>query len=197
MGRLDLKRAAIIEDSDILKVEETAEGILAEVRERTAEMGLTIYPKPRELPEPLDTLDVSRLSNEELGIIHMRYTAYAAYTVSELAQYEVAYRTASIQLKRITAKLRTTLYAKEGVTKAEVPDLVKENSVYIKYEIESVKLFAMRETVESHYKAFSKSADAVSRIITIRGIDQRNEENGANIQNRKRSSTTRFGGARG
>lgn len=198
MPKLDLSKVAVISEED-LPFEAQAEGILAQVAEDLQGMGLVPYPKPREVPPALDDVDISAMSNEEIGILHMRYTAYSAYIAGELAKYETAYRQASSNLKHLGATLRTKLYAGGGVAKNEVGDLVKEDGLYLKYETESLRLFTMKELTESHYKAFSKSADTVSRIVTIREMDQRREERGHNVGNirGKTPNRSKFGGSRG
>jgi len=195
--RLDLSKVPVITEED-LPFEAMAEGILAQVAEDLQVMGLAPYPKPRETPPALDDVDISSMSNEEIGILHMQYTAYSAYIAGELAKYETAYRQASSNLKHIAATLRTKLYSQGKIAKAEVLDRVKDDGIFLKYETESLRLFTMKELTESHYKAFSKSADTVSRIVTIREMDQRREERGHNVGNiRKTPNRAKFGGSRG
>jgi hypothetical protein len=165
MPKLDLTKAPVLND-DELKIA-SASDIIADITRRAEELGLPVYPKPKSTPEPLDAHDIENMPNPLLGKLYVHYTAYAQYVNGELAKAEAAYKIGVANQNLIKARLQATLFAKE-VPKAEVPARVKEDALFCEAELEVLKLFAAKQILEAHYKAYDKQAAALSRIISLR-----------------------------
>lgn len=161
-----------------------ADELIAEVKAKAEELGVSKYPKPRTAPPNLTELDVAELPNNQLGQIYTQYTAHAQYIYGELAHISVAHKYAVASMKQLEAKLKAKMYA-SSVPKAEVPALMREDGLHIAYELEVLRLFAMKELLEAHYRAYSKQAEALSRIIALRELEFGMQTRDAGIQNRK------------
>jgi hypothetical protein len=182
---LDLSKTALLSPEERAQFK-SAEGILEEVEERAEELGLMPYPKPTSVPESLADIDIEALTNPGLGQLFTRYTAYGQYVFGELTKSEVAYKIGVSSLKLVEAKLKTKYYGLDGITKAEVPALVKDDAFRIEYELEVLKLYAMKEILGAHYKAYSKQADALSRIISLRELEFDRDMRRNSIDSRKK-----------
>lgn len=144
--------------------------ILEDIQEQMAGMGLTEYPKPKTTPEPLGDLDLSAMENRELEGLMAKYTGYAAYVGTKLAEAEVAYKVSTAAMKAVSASLKVSLY-KDGSPKTEIDAKIQVAPEYIEYELEHLKLYATKEILDAHYKAYSRSAQAVSRTIEVRKLE--------------------------
>lgn len=184
MPKLDTSKLAILSTEEREQFGD-AQGILAQVENQAKDLGLVPYPKPSNAPDNLADMDVSVMPNNQLGQMYSQYTAHAQWVFGELTKASVAYRLGVSSLKLLEAKLKTKLYA-QNVVKAEVPALVREDHLRLEYEIEVLKLYAMKEILEAHYKAYSKQAEALSRIISLRELDFDMTTREFGINNRKR-----------
>lgn len=192
MPRLNLRGVAALEPGTEDRIHKTADSIIEEVRQQTEALGLLPYPRPTSSPHSLDKIDLEGLTNQSLGQLYIQYTAHAQYVSGEVAKIEAAYRIATANLKKIDAKLRATLFARD-TPKAEIPTRVKEDPLYVEFDAEVVKLFAMRVLLEAHYKAYDKQAAALSRIISLRELEFEQSLRESNIDSVKH----RKGKARG
>ena len=165
-------------DEDRLR---SAYEILDEVKQHVEGMGLPPYPKPTTAPQPLDTVDLETLPNNQLGQLYAKYTAYAQYVGQQLAEAEAAYKLGVSALKMLEAKLKTRLFG-EGKPKVEVPALVRDNEVFVEGELEVLKLYAMKAILDAHYTAYDKQAAALSRIVEIRKLEFEKEIRDAGIR---------------
>lgn len=166
---LDLRGTPVASKS----AKETAQkafDVLAEIQEQVAMMGLPDYPKPTNAPRPLSDIDVGSLSNRELETQMTSYVAYAMYVMPKVAEAEASYKIAVANLKKITANLKVGLF-KDKTSKAEIDARVTDSPEYQEYELETLKLFAIKEILDSHYKAYSKQASALSRVIELRKLE--------------------------
>jgi hypothetical protein len=170
MPKPDLTKVPIISQA-VKKDVQSAREILDDVIQQAKELGLSEYPKPKSSPPSLADIDVSTMPNSELGQLYTQYTAHAQWVFGQVVQAEVGYKIGVANLKKIEAQLKTKLFAMEDVTKAEVPSLVKDDPVRTEHEFEVLKLFAMKEILDAHYKAYNKQAEALSRIISLRELD--------------------------
>lgn len=169
MPRIDLGKTAVL-SSEEQEQFKTAQEIIDEIEDQVASKGLAKYPRPAGEPADLTQLDITTMSNNELGQHFIRYTAFAQYVFGDLANIQASYRIGIASLKLIEANLKSKLFARE-VAKAEIPAMVREDPIRVEYELEVLRLFAMKEILEARYKAYQRSADALSRIIEIRKLD--------------------------
>jgi hypothetical protein len=137
-------------------------------------MGLPEYPKPKTAPEPLCDIDVGALTNRELETQMANYVAYAMYIAPKLAEAEAAYKISTANMKAVAASLKVSLY-KDRVPKSEIDARVLVAPEYIEQELEHLKLYATKEILEAHYKAYSKQAGALSRFVELRKLEYEQE----------------------
>jgi hypothetical protein len=159
--------------------------ILQDIQEQVALMGIPEYPKPRNQPEAIADVDLSAMSNRELEQLLSQYTAWAAYIGTKLAEAEVAVKASDASMKAVIASLKSSLF-KDGTPKAEVDAKVKTSPQYIEYDLEHLKLYATREILDAHYKAYSRSAQAVSRNIELRKLEYEQEQRHSGVSGFKR-----------
>jgi len=185
--KIDLGKAPVL-SSDEREQYKNAQEIIDEVEAQVEAKGLTKFPRPTGEPADLTQIDVTSMSNNELGQHFIRYTAYAQYVFGDLANIEAAYKVGAASLKLIEANLKSKLFAKD-IPKVEIPALVREDPVRVEYELELLRLFAMKEILEARYKAYQRSADALSRIIELRKLDFDQSMRDANIANHRKRPT--------
>lgn len=169
MPKLDLSKTPVLSPEERAQFK-NAQDMIDEVKSRAEEMGLHKYPKPSAQPPSLADMDIAELPNSQLGQLYSQYTAHAQWVFQEYTEAEIAYKNGVASLKLLDAKLKAKLYAMD-VVKAEVPALMREDPVRVEYEMEVLKLYAMKEILGAHYKAYSKQADALSRIVEIRKLE--------------------------
>jgi len=194
--KINLNNVPLLDEEELGQFKK-ADELLEEVEAQAAKLGLLPYPKPTNVPENLADMDISELPNNQLGNLYSQYTAHAQYVNSELVKTEIAYRTATANLKQLDAKLKLKLYARD-VPKAEIPAMVREDPIRISYEMEVLKLFAMKQILEAHYKVYSRQAEALSRIIALRELEFNLSIRDSSIQNRRKDQVRRqlLGGSR-
>jgi hypothetical protein len=159
--------------------------ILAEIQEQVAQMGLPEYPRPDNVPQALADIDVGALSNRELETQMAAYIAWGAYVSTKLAEAEVAYRASTINMKAIAASLKVSLF-KDQVPKAEIDARVHVAPEYVDQELEHLKLYATKEILAAHYKAYSKQAGALSRFVELRKLEYEQEMRSQNVAGYRR-----------
>lgn len=169
MPKLDLSKTAVLTQEERSQFK-NAQDMIDEVKSKAEEMGLHKYPKPSSQPVSLADMDISELPNAQLGQLYSQYTAHAQWVFQEYTEAEIAYKNGVASLKLLDAKLKAKMFAM-GIVKAEVPALMREDPVRVEYEMEVLKLYAMKEILGAHYKAYSKQADALSRIVEIRKLE--------------------------
>ncbi|OHD24329.1 MAG: hypothetical protein A2Y38_09170 [Spirochaetes bacterium GWB1_59_5] len=177
---MNLDNAAVLSNDTVDGLKAITESIIDGVHAAMNALGLPEYPRPRSTPRPLDDAGVAGLSNPDLGQLYVEYVAYAQYVNGQLAELEAGYRIAVANLKQLDAKLKSQLFA-AGTAKAEIPALVKDNPVYLEFELEVLKLYAMKSIVDAHYRAYDKQAAGLSRVITLREMEFQQELRGAGI----------------
>lgn len=172
MTKLDLKKAAVIPASTDAEMR-SAFDIIEEVMARASEWGIEPYSKPATVPPDLSELgkDPDQLTNAELAALHLRYTAYAQFINTKLAEITAAHRIADNNLKHIIADLTNQFHVGKAVAKADVPHMVRAHSKYREYECEALKLYAMKTILDARYTSYDKQAAAISRIITVRQME--------------------------
>lgn len=159
--------------------------ILEEIQQQVKKMGLPEYPKPTTQPTPLSDLDVGALSNRELETQMASYVAYAMFLAPKLAEAEAAYKISTANMKAVAASLKVSLF-KDEVPKSEIDARVSVAPEYIEQELEHLKLFATKQILEAHYKAYSKQAGALSRIVELRKLEYEQETRQHNVGSFKR-----------
>ncbi len=179
MPGLNLKGKAVLPSDDDVRIKKTANSIIDDVDNQVRELGLPDYPHPSGVPKSLVGLDVSNMHNNDLGQLYVEYTAFAQYVLGQLARIKAAYNISLSNLKHIDAKLRIEM-VKDDVSKAEIPSRIKDHPLYTEFNIEVMKLYAMKSLLEAHYKAYTKQAAALSRIVSLRVMefDQSERERG-------------------
>lgn len=183
MPKPNLTKIPVLSD-DQKRSTQSAKDILAEIDKQAQDLGLVEYPKPRSSPVSLADLDLETLSNSGLGNLYAQYTAHAQWVYGQVARAEIGYKIGVSNLKQIEAQMKAKLFS-QNIAKAEVPALVREDALRISYEIEVLKLYATKEILEAYYKAYSKQAEALSRIISLRELDFDMTTRDMGIQGRK------------
>lgn len=183
MPRLNVSNVFDEEELETTRLD--ADTVLNDVNAQMKAMGLPDYPKPVGSPQTLSDIDVESLSNPDLGTLYTQYTAFAQYVYGQWAQAEASYKLASTNMKRLEARIKSSLLAK-GMAASKVPSAVKENGVWLEAEFETVRLYVIKTILEAHYKAYDKQASALSRIIALRELEfeKAMRENG--ITNRRK-----------
>lgn len=166
--------------------------ILQEVQEDVERMGLPEYPKPQGSPPPLGNLNPEELTNRDLEIYYTSYVSYAMYIAPKLAVAESSYKISSSNLSHIKANIEAQLYA-ASVPKSEVKTQVLNSPIWQEQELEHLKLFATKTILEAHYKAYSKQAQALSRIVELRKLEFEAEQRSNGIGGFKRSTARPMG----
>lgn len=166
--------------------------ILEAIQKQVRAMGVPDYPRPRQTPEAIADVDLSAMTNRELEQLMSQYTAWAAFMGTKLAEAEVAYKASTAAMKAVTASLRVSLL-KDGVPKNEIDAKVQTSPEYIEYDLEHLKLYAAREILDAHYKAYSRSAQAVSRNIELRKLEYEQDMRQQNVSSFKRNHLGRPG----
>lgn len=183
MPKPNMTKVPVLSDEQKRSTQSSAD-ILADIDRQSREMGLVEYPRPKSTPVSLADLDLETLTNNGLGNLYAQYTAHAQWVYGQVARAEIGYKIGVSNLKQIEAQMKAKLFASE-VPKTEVPALVREDPLRVSYEIEVLKLYATKEILTAHYKAYSKEAEALSRIISLRELDFDMTTRDMGIQSRK------------
>jgi hypothetical protein len=99
-----------------------------------------------------------------------QYIAYSNYLAPKVATAASALRISAANLKLVLANQKVSLM-KTYVPKAELSDRAKDSPEYQEYELEHLKLWAMHEILEAHYKAYGKQYEALSRSVELRKME--------------------------
>lgn len=171
MAKLDLSKTGVVETERATQLK-TAFDIIEEIEEYFEDkMGISAYSQPAVVPQDLSEGLAERadaLTLDELGVLHAQYVAYAAFLNGRLSNIKAGYKLAEMNLRHIKADISTKLFAKK-VPKAEVADRVLMDGLYREFEVEYLKLYMMRVMLEARYTAYHTQANAISRLITLRG----------------------------
>lgn len=189
MPKLDLSKTAFLSDEEWAQFK-NAQEMIEEVKGKAEEMGLHKYPKPSTQPPSLADMDVGEIPNSQLSQLYSQYTAHAQWVFQEFTEAEIAYKNGVASLKLLDAKLKSKMYAM-GMPKAEVPALMREDPIRTEYEMEVLKLYAMKEILGAHYKAYSKQADALSRIVEIRKLEFEQTMRASGISSHRKGQPSR------
>jgi len=191
---LDLRNIGILDPERAVELK-SAFDLIDEVEEYVEkELGVTEYKQPPTAPPDLSEGLADRadaLTNDELGVLHAQYVAYAAFLNARLARIKAAYKVSESNLKHITADLTNQLFAKKK-PKNEVESLVKSDALYRQFEVEYLKLYMMREIMEARYTAYSDQAKAISRLITLR-VEEMETQRASAQRGRRPRPSGRFG----
>jgi hypothetical protein len=168
---LDLSKSGLV-DKNTPRTMRKAFDIIEEVEAYLeAEMGVAPAAKPKgEQPEDLGDGLAERadsLTNSELAILHAQYVAWAGYLNGRLAVIKAGHKLAEMNLANIRADLEREFF-KTDIPKVEVPTLVKSDGLYREFQIEDLKLYMMKQILDARVRAYDKSAEAISRLITLR-----------------------------
>ncbi len=176
-------------DEEENEVVTTAAEVLEKVRADTQNLGLVPYPQPKTSPQPLDASLIEAMTNSEIEVHYIAYTAYAQYVGGKHAEYDAAHKIAACALKHLESKLK----ARAPKGKAGAPS-VKSNGVYQSNEVEVIKLYAMKTMLGAHHKNYSKQASALSRIIELRKLEFEQHLRGGNLNKRGGRPSIGFNG---
>jgi len=191
---LDLSKAGVVDDGALQAGAQSAYDMLDEVKHKMLkDLGVKEMPAPKVEPEPIANVDVVTIDNRELGALHTQYVAYSVYLSSRLAEVISLERAARGNLKRVAATIKNELRA-EGVKETHISAQLEIHPVYTEYYIEHLKLFMMKEIVESLYKAYRDMAAALSRNVTLRELEFQQQQREDNVGKSKGSSKPRRGG---
>lgn len=144
--------------------------VLAEIKQEIRKMGMPDYPQPTTKLTPLSDVDLESLSDRDLGNHLLTYTAFASYTMPKVAELEAAYKISEMAFKQVIAELKLNLF-KDSTAKSEIDARVQASPKYLEFELEKLKLYAMREILTAHLEAYQKQAAAISRVIEVRKME--------------------------
>lgn len=135
---------------------------------RTLKIADVPVPRREKPPTEIDPSTLDDLTDRELGAMYMEYNGWAQYIRATAAKAHAQYRAAKNIQKRVTIKLKGILNA-QGVPKAEVARELQEIPFYEEVAIEVDRRQLIAELTEAYRGVYSNNADALSRIITLRG----------------------------
>lgn len=167
---LDLTNAPLIPEEETLGLM-SAFDILKQVEEYIEEeVGVPPPRRPNtDIPDMSDIADkADELSTLELEKGLARFTAWASYMSAKLANVIAAHKIAERNRKAVDAQLSLDLFSK-GTPKTEVVERVRASTKHLEFELEELKLYAMKQALNSRHAAASSGSDTVSRLITLRG----------------------------
>lgn len=164
MTRLDLNQQAIVDEPKRFDPHEEIDRVVEDLKER---LGIETYPKPKSTPKPLADADISKLTNVELEQLYIQYTAYTSYLVTQLAILKQVEYSAKNRLTHVAAEIKNELYTKK-VPKDMLASRTKTHEVYVEVEHEYDKAKMMHTILEAYYKAYSKQAQGLSRVVELR-----------------------------
>jgi hypothetical protein len=168
---LNLSKTAVIDSDTPLQLKKAFD-LIDEIDEYLhEEMGVEEYPKPRVRPDDLSEGIADRaesLTNDELAVLHAQYVAWASFLNGRLAVIKAAHKLAVANLRKMKAQLSVELYAKDSIAKTEVADHILIHPLYNEFEVEETRLYMMKQILDARYDGYKRSADAISRLITLR-----------------------------
>ncbi len=185
MAGLKLNKVPIAKNTE--ENQRRALAILADLKELTRSMGLPDYPRPANVPVPLADIDIGSLDNRDLETHMAQYTAWATFLLGKVAEAVSAHKTSGAMLKQLKAELKVELL-KTDTPKSEIDALVEVSPKYQEYELEHLKLYATREILTAHYKAYSKQAQVLSRFVELRKLEFEQEHRAAAVANHRHGS---------
>ena len=188
MAGLDLTKTAVLPE-DVIEEAQSAYSILEEVQGYLEEQcGVAAPVRPSSVPKDLGEGIADRaadISQEELAILHAQYVAYAGFIGGKLAELKAGHKIADTNFGHIKADLTTRLFT-QSVAKTEIPERIKTDPLYRRYELVAMKLWMMKTIVEARYKSYEHQAASISRIISIRLEEMHREKNSAQHRRPKR-----------
>lgn len=161
---MDLRKQAIIDEPNKFDPHDEIDAIISDLQDR---FGIELYPKPKNTPHPLADTDISKLTNVQLEQLFIQYTAYTSFLVTQLAVLKQVEYAAKNRLTRIAAEIKNDLYTKH-VPKDEVASRTKTHATYTAAEFDYDRARTMHTILEAYYKAYSKQAQGLSRVVELR-----------------------------
>lgn len=146
-----------------------SEGV-REVEARISSMGLPGLRVPKHEPTSLADLDVEKLPNDALGKHYAEHIAYAVYIKGKVAQAKVVLAEAKSTLAMVTARLKREAREAE-VPESRIMDGVHEHDDYLAASSGVDVAAAVHDMLEVYMSSHRTQAAALSRIISLRGID--------------------------
>lgn len=131
-------------------------------------------PRREKPPTEIDPDTLDDLTDRELGAMYMEYNGWAQYIRATAAKAHAQYRAARNIQKRVTIKLKGLLAA-QGIPKAEIARELQEIPFYEEVAIEVDRRQLIAELTEAYRGVYSNNADALSRIITLRGQEMESD----------------------
>lgn len=154
--------------------------ILEEIQQRVIAMGVTDFPKPEGELQSLATTNVGALTNRELETHYAGYVAYCSYLGPKVAEAITSHRIATANLKRIAANIKMGLL-RDKTPRSELQTRTLDSEEYVEYELEQLKLAAVKEILQAHFDAYQAQAAALSRIVEIRKLEFEDERRQGNF----------------
>lgn len=186
--KLDLAGKAIIDPDEEVKLR-SAYSVMEEIDDYLAEkMGIEPMPRPqRDTPDLSELVDrADDLTDAELAVYLMLFTQWASYFDYRLSVVTASHKLAERNRKLMDSKISLQLYT-ENTPKAEVPTRVRDHHMHILFESEELTLYCMKVILQARYKAFSKQADTISRLISLREQEFERQRRSSNINRRGKS----------
>lgn len=178
---------------ELLLCDESAKAILERLR-------IEGVPRPvdttgGEGPTPIEIDKLDALTNDQLGALFIEYTGWAQFLRVETAKKKAEYLAAKSVLKRLAIKLKKTLIER-GFSKELIMGEIQNIPFYEEIAIEVDKQQISSELLDAYRAAFSNNADALSRIITLRGQEYETGRRANYMGNYKRGQASALSTAR-
>lgn len=142
---------------------------LAEAEEKLKSLGLPALKRPRD-PKPLAEIDVEKLTNDQLGTYYAEHITWAVYLKGKVAQANIVATEAKTTLNSTTARLKRAARA-ERIPESQIAEYVHLDEDYVEAVNAQEQALAVKELLEVYTASHRAQAAALSRIISLRGID--------------------------
>lgn len=177
----DIEEEVQLDDAELGDITQSGDDVLTEIKATIRKRyGIsTEYPRPKRQPPDLSVLEeddvghnVAALTNDELANLLSEYTAFTCWLGQEVADAESARRLLEGNINRVKSMIALKLQHRR-VPQTHIPAQVGGHSLVVALTLAFDRERAFEEILTARYKAYSKSTNLLSRIVTIRtGIDE-------------------------
>jgi hypothetical protein len=179
---MNINEEVILDDDELENVTQSGDAVLTSIKKTIrARYGLdTEFHRPRRQPPDISVLEddadgahsIADMTNDMLSNLLSEYTAFTCWLGQEVADAEAARRLLDGNVTRVKALIALKLQQRK-VPQAQIPAQVNAHTIVTALTLAADRERAFEEILEARYKAYSKSTNLLSRIVTIRtGIDE-------------------------
>lgn len=195
MPKLDVSRATYLSAAEEAKFRESLNLSKTAAREVLSKLGIddvrppTTGDEDQRGPTPVNIETLDSMPNQELGALYTEYIGWAQYLRVESAKAKANYLSSKAVLRRVGIHLKARLLER-GFAKEQVAQEVLEVPFYEEVAIEVDRRQISAELLDAYRAAFSNTADALSRIITLRGQEFDSEKRASSYGNYRKSGSS-------